>query len=196
MISFCCLSPSGSRPEFIFPSPQQESWQIKCTMCQDVGVGGRKQLGLFCLASPHCYSWQAGQCLCLGGEGKPQDMLDCHKQVVFSFAPALLPVERTEWHDNASLRGKWQWSGATTWGHEKTWSVSAAPTAQRLSHVFCSDVSKRKSTQRSTSEDKSPNCVYCTSPFPEGHHALPFPALVRISSPNSRCLKGHWSVRD
>ena len=158
----------GQGPSFIFPSPQQESTRIKCTTCQDVGVGDRKQLSLFCLATPCCSSWQAGQCLRIGGEVKSQDMLDCHKQVVFSFAPALLRIERTEWHHYASLGEKLQWNGAAAWGHEKTWSVSAAPAAQRLSHIFCSDVS--------TKEVNSKECIW--RPFPAGHHTLTSPAFV------------------
>lgn len=54
---------------FIFPSLQQASRQIRCTMCQYIGV--RKQFGLFFLNTPRFSSWQAGQCLCFTGKVKP-----------------------------------------------------------------------------------------------------------------------------
>lgn len=38
----------------------------------------------------------AKQDLWLSGEVNPQDILDCQKQVAFSFIPALLPSERAE----------------------------------------------------------------------------------------------------
>lgn len=161
--------------------------------------GGRKQLGLFCLATPRCSSWQVWQHWHLGGEVKLQDMLDCHKQMVFSFAPALLPTERTEWHDNASLRGKLQWNGATMWGYEKTCSVSAAPTAQRLSHVFHSDVSTKKVNSKECvwRQEFKPCLLYIAFLRGSPHINLPCfcPWFIDISCPNSRCLKVHWSVR-
>lgn len=134
---------------FIFPSLQQASRQIRCTMCQYIGV--RKQFGLFCLTTPRSSSWQAGQCLCFTGKVKPPG---CPGVFICS--------------SPAGLGEKLQWNSATTWGHEKTWSVGAAPAAQRLSHVFCSDAS--------TNEVNSNKCVW--RPFPSGHHTLTSPAFV------------------
>lgn len=59
----------------------------------NVGVGGRTELGLFCLPAPRCCRCQAG-CQWLSKEVNAQDILDCQKQVMFSFAPALFPIER------------------------------------------------------------------------------------------------------
>lgn len=60
---------------FIFLSLQQASRQIKCTMCQYIGV--RKRFGLFCLATPRSSIWQVEQCLRFAGEVKPLGCAGC-----------------------------------------------------------------------------------------------------------------------
>lgn len=86
--------PRDQAQSFVFPPPQQESKWVKCTLWQDVGVGDRKQWGLFCLATPGCSSWKVGQHRCLDGEVKPQDMLDCHKQAVVFICPSSASTQK------------------------------------------------------------------------------------------------------
>lgn len=115
-----------------------------------------------------------------------------------SFAPALLPVERTEWHDNASLGEKWQWNGAMRWGHEDlvlSVLLSLHTGLATFSILMCQP---RKSTLKEYvwRQEFKPCLLYIV--FPRGSLDINLPCFcpwfINISSLNSKCLKVHWSV--
>lgn len=132
MISFCCLGLLGSSPGFYISLSRAGEKVDKMHHVSQCWCGGKTG---FCLPAQCCCRCQAGHCLWFSGEVKPQDILDCQKQVMFSFTPALLPIERAERCQYAGE--KLQWNCTTAWGCEKVWSVRAAPAAQRLSYPHC-----------------------------------------------------------
>lgn len=171
MISFCCLGLLGSGPGFsISLSRAGEKVDKMHHMSQcwlgGGGEGGTGQSWVYFASLLHAAAGAKQDTVCVQN---PQDILDRQKQVMFSFTPALLPTERTEWYNSSGLREKLQWNCATVWSCKKVWSARAAPAAQRLHYPHCPVwwVSQGAQLRR----------VHLR-PLPVGQHTLTFPGFV------------------